>query len=273
MKSFLKFSVDAATAPLAVLAGSILTAPESDRYIELEETITRGLETFMEVAVALLEIRDRRLYRGEYGTFEDYCQQRWGMTARRGQQLMAAAGVVEELKSDQKGSELPQSERVARELGRVPKEERKRVWDEAVKARPAGKAVTAKGVKEAAEAVKSAGTISGGKSSAQALKSPDLRSCVGAEETSDEKNARKVAGKLAEAVREIWDDVKGMTLQFGVFGHVSPGLWRAAWQLSEIARLGTEAADGKFERGVESPGWKNIATKGHKGDKVDGSKG
>lgn len=71
-----------------------LTPQESDRLRDCEETIEHGLQTFYEVGCALAEIRDSRLYRATYGSFENYCQERWGISRRRGDELIAAAAVV-----------------------------------------------------------------------------------------------------------------------------------------------------------------------------------
>jgi phage N-6-adenine-methyltransferase len=69
----------------------------SPRLAELEETIERGLETFVEVGEALREIRDSGLYREAFSTFEDYCEQRWSLSRPRAYQLMEAATVTEVL--------------------------------------------------------------------------------------------------------------------------------------------------------------------------------
>ncbi len=61
---------------------------------ELEARIEHGLDTFVDVGLALLEIRDRRLYRESHATFEDYCRERWAFTRRRANQLIGAAGVI-----------------------------------------------------------------------------------------------------------------------------------------------------------------------------------
>jgi hypothetical protein len=61
------------------------------RLSELETTIERGLKTFVEVGNALAEIRDSRLYRESYATFEDYCRERWGMSKRHAVSCIAAA--------------------------------------------------------------------------------------------------------------------------------------------------------------------------------------
>jgi phage N-6-adenine-methyltransferase len=55
--------------------------------------IERGLATFVEVGLALLEIRDSRLYRGTYSTFAAYCRERWGFSDRRARQLVDAAEI------------------------------------------------------------------------------------------------------------------------------------------------------------------------------------
>lgn len=92
-----------------------LTEIEARQLQQCEETISAGLQTFVEVGTALLEIRDRRLYRGAYRTFEDYCDHRWGISRPRAYQLIDAAGVVTNL-STIVDTPLPSNERQARQL-------------------------------------------------------------------------------------------------------------------------------------------------------------
>lgn len=81
------------------------------RLAEAEAKIERGLSTFWEVGSALMQIRDERLYRADFATFEDYCQDRWQMTRRRANQLVEAA---------QMGTMVPiENERQARALAPV----------------------------------------------------------------------------------------------------------------------------------------------------------
>ncbi len=61
---------------------------------ELEAIIERGRQTFIEVGNALMEIRDRRLYRETHATFEAYCWERWGWTRRIGYNYIEAAQVA-----------------------------------------------------------------------------------------------------------------------------------------------------------------------------------
>ena len=84
--------------------------PERGRLDELEAVIERGMQTFVEVGEALMEIRDGRLYKQDYGTFEAYCKERWGFSRGHGYRLIAAAEL------SPVGDIPPANERQAREL-------------------------------------------------------------------------------------------------------------------------------------------------------------
>ncbi len=67
---------------------------------KLEGVIERGRQTFVEVGLALMEIRDRRGYRAVgYPTFETYLYARWGWSRRHGYEFMEAAQVVQNVRS------------------------------------------------------------------------------------------------------------------------------------------------------------------------------
>lgn len=107
-----------------------LTRDETKRFKECEVVIERGLNTFYEVGSALSEIRDSRLYRIKYATFEDYCQERWSMSRRRGYELIAAAAVVENVRNC--AHEEPANEAQARELSKLDEIAQQAVWQIAV---------------------------------------------------------------------------------------------------------------------------------------------
>lgn len=76
------------------------TALSTDEVLELERCegiIERGLKTFREVGMALVRVRDLRLYRVEHATFEAYCDERWGLKRQRAYELMGAANVVRQM--------------------------------------------------------------------------------------------------------------------------------------------------------------------------------
>lgn len=86
-----------------------------------EEIIGRGKVAFEEVATALVDVRDRRGYRFEFGTFDQYCKLKWGWTPRRAQQLMAANEFVGEIQKSEPMVRI-ETERQARELAEIGKE-------------------------------------------------------------------------------------------------------------------------------------------------------
>ena len=84
-----------------------LTQVEAKQLEQREQIIKQGITAFKQVAEALVEIRDQRLFRAQYRTFEDYCREKWGMTRRHADRLVLANAVVENLESDQLVSKIP----------------------------------------------------------------------------------------------------------------------------------------------------------------------
>ena len=152
-------------APL--LVEKLSSAEERELY-ELESCVRAAVDSQVEAAKALARIRDKRLYRAEFKTFEAYCDARWKMTGRRARQLSdfflmrknleertpeydladsAATGERRAEDSPPYQSPLPENERVVRKLASRPPKEQREVWREAVKAAD-GKQPTAKHVEQ-----------------------------------------------------------------------------------------------------------------------------
>ena len=91
---------------------------------ECELVVERGQQTFIEVGLALLEIRDRRLYRDSWGTFEDYCRERWGWTREHGYRLMQGAEVAQNVIST---SQFAPSQSQAIALAPLPVDEQRAI--------------------------------------------------------------------------------------------------------------------------------------------------
>lgn len=123
-----------------------LTPSERTALTHAEAAIEQGAT---QVAEALTEIRDKRLYKEDYATFEAYCRERWGMTHRRANQQIAAAEVNEIVGTI--GSQL--SERGARELADL-RDDPDRLRDAYKKAHEqTGGNVTARAIREARQRV------------------------------------------------------------------------------------------------------------------------
>ncbi len=110
-----------------------LSPAEAELLASCELLIAAGLQTFYEVGCALLEIRDARLYRSEFATFEEYCHKRWDFTPQHAGRLIRAVNVVNLL--EPMGS-IPTTERQARELAPLDAEAQKAVWQIAVATAP-----------------------------------------------------------------------------------------------------------------------------------------
>jgi hypothetical protein len=104
--------------------------PDGRTLAYYEQIIAEGLRTFIAVGQALLAIRDQQLYRPSYPTFEFYVHERWQMSRPRAYQLMDAAQVVDAVSTTV--DILPTNEAQARPLTRLPPEQQRKVWREAV---------------------------------------------------------------------------------------------------------------------------------------------
>lgn len=88
---------------------------------DFERVIERGMESFVKVGIALTAIRDRRLYRPQYPTFEAYCEQRWAFSRSRAYDLISSTETTRAL-SAIADIPLPANEGQARELTGLPTE-------------------------------------------------------------------------------------------------------------------------------------------------------
>jgi hypothetical protein len=71
----------------------VMRVREEARLEELEKTIAKGQKTFVDVGLALAEIRELRLYKREYSNFAEYCLEKWGWTKQHAYRLIEAAPV------------------------------------------------------------------------------------------------------------------------------------------------------------------------------------
>lgn len=145
-----------------------LSPAEQDRLGELENVIRENLKAWYAVGIAMIEIREKRLYRNEEGrTWEGYCREIFDMSHQHADRQIAAARVIENLtpigvKED--GSVdwelLPANEAQARELARLQPEEQKQVWQQLITPQRDAETeddrpkITAKAVKNAVKSLK-----------------------------------------------------------------------------------------------------------------------
>lgn len=130
-----------------------LTTTERTELEQHEAVIERGLQKFYEVGMALLAIRANPKFYRQFGTFEDYCNQRFGLDYRRGKALLDAAEIVNNLKSDRTDQILPENEWTIRPLVQLESSEHSTVWQKAIEIAANG-SVKRRHVEAAVQAIK-----------------------------------------------------------------------------------------------------------------------
>ena len=69
----------------------VMSIRESQRLAELEATIARGKKRLVDMGWALGIVRDLRLYKREYRSFDKYCRAKWGCGGSWAYRLIKAA--------------------------------------------------------------------------------------------------------------------------------------------------------------------------------------
>lgn len=108
---------------------STLSQAEEEELEQHEETIRKGMATFMNVGTALKEIREKRLYRAHYSSFEEYCESRWQFKRAYGARVIQAAKVVRRLREEGRFNRYPANEFQARALIGLSDKELLDVWE------------------------------------------------------------------------------------------------------------------------------------------------
>jgi hypothetical protein len=85
-----------ATLP-ALVADTELSLTEKSDFEECEAVIERGLESYVEVGLALARIRDNRFYRATHKDWQSYCRARWDLSKTYANDYIKAAGVAKNL--------------------------------------------------------------------------------------------------------------------------------------------------------------------------------
>ncbi len=137
---------------LNILPIAPLTVEEESDRLHLERKVERA---FYEAGMALMQLRDRRLYRSTHATFEDYCRDRFDYVRRRSYQLIDAAKIYNNLseKCVQFVHILPTREGQVRPMSQLNAEQQVLAWETAVE-EAGGKVPPGRIVKEVVQRIK-----------------------------------------------------------------------------------------------------------------------
>jgi hypothetical protein len=111
-----------------------LTTAEVQRREELVKVVRDGLNKFIEVGMALVELREKKLYRNTHQTFEEFVNDTFSIGIRYAQMLMKGTKTVENLKTRTR-VRLPEREAQVRPLAIFDDQPstQTKVWELAVK--------------------------------------------------------------------------------------------------------------------------------------------
>jgi hypothetical protein len=138
--------------------GTVVTLSDADqlRLMTLEgaisEAITQGWKSFVDIGLALIEIKKGELYTAEFDRFEDYCRVKWDFKHSKANYLMAAAKVVKSLGA-LTDLPVPQRESPLRPLLNLEPDDARRAWKLALE-KTGGRRITARVVHQAVQELK-----------------------------------------------------------------------------------------------------------------------
>lgn len=108
-----------------------LTSDERIRFRQCSEVVSAGVRAYVEMGIALKEIRDSRLYREEYETFTEYCKEVHGLHDSTVNSSIKASEVSANLAVA--GLPAPLSKSQAISLAALPKGKQSEVWLQVMK--------------------------------------------------------------------------------------------------------------------------------------------
>lgn len=120
------------------IVGTELSTEEQQTLEQCEAVIGKNLLGVVEFGQALATIRDHKLYRANYETWEEYVAKRWEIKARTSYQYITAAEVFENVRNRAEIEILPANEFQLRQLSRLNGEHQIQAWLNAVETAPDG---------------------------------------------------------------------------------------------------------------------------------------
>jgi len=134
----LQMSILTSAAPLPLT----LTAAEKQQLADCESVIKAGIMQFYEVGTALWTVREGKLHRDQFETFEKYCQARWGFGKSQASRNILASIVVKDLSPAGDCLPSPLLERHVRPFTGLNPEDRQRAVAKLIELAGEGKATT-----------------------------------------------------------------------------------------------------------------------------------
>lgn len=137
-------------------ADNPLSEEQKKSLIAYEKIVSEGEAKGLEVAVALSEVHQQRLYRETHTSYDKYCEEKWGFQRSHANRLKNAGvaySAIKSLHAKDKSVRMPTSESQLRPLGGMMEEAIQNAWKQAMEKAGKGK-ITANMVQEVVDAAK-----------------------------------------------------------------------------------------------------------------------
>jgi len=128
--------------------GTSRSIAKGSRYEVLKEKIHGWWDDRLKIGEALREIQEGKLYQAEYASFEDFCEEEYGLKRAQAYALISASNVKDSIQMSAIADKITNVTQT-RALASVPEEQRVAVIEKASEQGP----VTAKAISEAAETI------------------------------------------------------------------------------------------------------------------------
>lgn len=123
------------TPGLVIVNEKPLTRAEQKDFEQLDILVDKYISGFVVFSLACMEIRERRLYREKFDTWQDYCQTKTGMAKRTVDQYIAAAkayrnlsAIAPNIEDSENDFPLPVNEAQLRELAGQKEDMQQKAW-------------------------------------------------------------------------------------------------------------------------------------------------
>lgn len=111
---------------------ALLATLLKSREKAIQAALDAAKDHFAVIGTHLAAIRDDKLYKDQFETFDAYVLERWEFTRQYAYRLISSAKTLEDLSTAvDKGTPLPTTERQVREIEKAEPEERAEVWQTA----------------------------------------------------------------------------------------------------------------------------------------------
>lgn len=121
---------------MKIKSAASLSADEQIELEKFEKIIAKNIAAFVVVGICLLQIREKKLYRGTHSTFKTYLEEKWNLSQPYVYRIISSSQAYQNIQKNMPIGEkilMPTAEAQLRYLTHLVPEKQNEVWSKAVK--------------------------------------------------------------------------------------------------------------------------------------------